>query len=69
MINYKIIEVYNISICCEVIFEMRTADSEKVSFYDCAENVKMKMADVISTLSIFVIERIENELIFECSWE
>ena len=34
MINYKIIEVCDISICCEVTLKMRTADSEKVSFYD-----------------------------------
>ena len=44
---------------------MQTTDSEKTFFYSCAENVKMKMVDIISTLSIFVAKKVENELIFK----
>ena len=69
IMNYKIAEVCNISIHCEVTFKMQTADSEKTLFYNCTENVKMKMTDIISTLSIFVTERVENELILKCLWE
>ena len=67
--NCKIAKICDISICCEVTFKMWTADSEKVSFYNCVENVEMKMTDVISIFSIFVIKGIENELILECLWE
>ena len=65
----KVAEVYDIPIHCEVTLEMWTADSGKVPFYDCAENVKMKVADVTSTLFIFVAEEVENKLIFKCPWE
>ena len=66
IINCKIVEICDIPICCEVTLEMQTADSEKASFYSCAENVKMKMTDIISILSIFVVKEVENKLIFEC---
>ena len=66
MMNHKIAEICDISICCEVTLEMWTADSEKVFFYNCAENVEVKVAGVTSTLSIFVAEGVENELILEC---
>ena len=69
IMNHKIAEICGISICCKVILEMQTADSEKVFFYSCAENVEMKMIDVISTFFIFVMKEVENELIFECFWE
>ena len=69
MINHKITEICNIPIYCEVTLEMRIADSGKVPFYSCAKNVEMKIADVISILSIFVTERVENELILEHLWE
>ena len=65
MINCKIAETCNISICCEVTLKMRTADSEKVPFYNCIENVEMKMIDIIFTFFIFVMKGVENELIFE----
>ena len=67
--NCKIAGVCDISIHCEVIFEMRTADLEKMSFYSCAENVKVEITDVIFTLFIFVVEEVENGLIFEHFWE
>ena len=67
--NYKIVEICDISICCEVTFEMQTADSGKAPFYSCAKNVKIKMTDVISTLFIFIAERVENKLIFKHFWE
>ena len=63
--NYKIVEIYKISICCEITLEMWTADSKKMSFYNCVENVEMKIIDIIFILFIFVTERIENKLIFE----
>ena len=66
IINHKVTEVYDIPIHCEVIFEMQTADSEKALFYNCVENVKVKMADIIFTLFIFITKEVENELIFEC---
>ena len=69
IMNCKVVEIYDISICCEVTLKMRTADSEKVPFYNCAENVEMNMTDVIFILSIFVAEGVENELIFEHLWE
>ena len=65
MINYKVVKTYDISIHCEVIFEMKTADSGKALFYSCAENVKMNVIDIIFIFSIFVAERVENELILE----
>ena len=64
--NCKIVEIYNIFIYCEVIFEMRTADSEKTLFYNYVKNVEMKMTNLIFTLFIFVAEEVENELIFKC---
>ena len=67
--NYKVAETCDIPICCEVTLEMQTADSRKAPFYSCAENVEVKMTDVISTLSIFVTEGVENELILEHLWE
>ena len=67
--NHKIAEICDISICCEVILKMWTADSEKAPFYSCAENVEVKVADVTSILSIFIAEGVENELILECPWE
>ena len=69
MINYKIVKICDILIYCEVIFKMWIADSGKVLFYNCTENIKMKMADVTFILSIFVVKGIENELILECPWE
>ena len=69
MMNCKIIEICDISICCEVTLKMRTADSEKMLFYNCAENVEVNVTDIISILSIFVMEGVENELIFEHFWE
>ena len=69
IMNHKITEVCDISIHCEITFEMQTADSEKAPFYNCAENVKMKMIDVTSTFSIFIVKGVENELIFEHLWE
>ena len=69
IINYKIAEIYDISICCKVILKMKTADSEKASFYNCAENIEMNMADIISTLFIFVMKGVENELILKHLWE
>ena len=38
-------------------------------FYNCAENVEVKMADITSTLFIFVAEGVENELILEHLWK
>ena len=67
--NYKITEIYNIFICCEVTFKMWTADLKKMPFYSCAENVKMKIIDIIFIFSIFVAEGIENELILEHFWK
>ena len=69
MMNHKIAETYSISIYCEVTLEMRTADSEKAPFYSCAENVEVKVTDIIFILSIFVAEGVENELILKCFWE
>ena len=69
MMNCKVAEVCNILICCEVTLEMWTADSGKAPFYDCAEDVEVEVVDVISTLSIFVVKGVENELILECFWE
>ena len=69
IMNHKVAEVYDISIYCEVILEMQTADSGKVFFYNCAENVEVKVVDVISILSILVAEGVENELILEHLWE
>ena len=69
MINYKITEVCDIFIHCKVTFKMQTADSEKAPFYNCAENVEMKMTGITSTLSIFVTKGVENELILEHPWE
>ena len=67
--NYKIAEVCDIPICCEVTLEMWTADSGKTLFYNCVKNVEMKMADIISILFIFVTEGVKNELIFKCLWK
>ena len=67
--NYKVTEVCDISIHCEVTLKMRTVDSGKASFYSCAENVKVNVTDIISILSIFVAEGVENELIFKCFWK
>ena len=67
--NYKIAEVCDIFIYCKVILEMWTIDSEKVFFYNYVENVKVKVIDVISTFSVFVVKRVENELILEHLWE
>ena len=69
MINHKIAEICDIPIHCEVTFEMQTVDSGKAPFYSCAEDVEMKMADIISILFIFVAERVENKLIFEHFWK
>lgn len=66
IINHKVAKAYDISIHCDVTLEMQTADSEKAPFYSCAEKIKVKIADVIFTLSIFITEEIENELIFKC---
>ena len=65
MMNYKVVEVYDISISCEITFKMQTADSGKASFYSYAENVEVKMIDITSTLFIFVTKKVENELILE----
>ena len=67
--NCKIAKICDISICCEVTLKMWIIDSEKAFFYNYAENVEMKVTDVISTLSIFVAKGVENELILECLWE
>ena len=69
MINHKIAKACDISIYCEITFKMWTADSEKTPFYNCAENVEVKMTDVNFILSIFVTEEVENELILKCLWE
>ena len=69
MINCKIADTYNISIHCEITLEMWTADSRKMFFYNCTENVEVKMIDVIFIFSIFVTKEVENELIFKCLWE
>ena len=69
MMNCKIVETYNISIHCEVTFEMRTADSKKASFYNCAENVEVKITDIISIFFIFIMKGVENELILEHFWK
>ena len=69
MMNHKIAEICDIPIHCEVILEMWTADSEKAPFYNCAENIEMKMTDIISIFFIFVVKGVENELILECLWE
>ena len=63
--NYKIVEICDIFIHCEVTFKMKTADSGKALFYNCAENVKVNVIDVISIFFIFVAEGVENELIFK----
>ena len=65
MMNHKITEVCDIFIHCEVTLKMQTADSEKAFFYDYVKNVEVKMADIISILSIFITEKIKNKLIFE----
>ena len=67
--NYKVAEVCGISICCEVTLKMQTADSGKTSFYNCAENVEVKIVDITSIFFIFIIKKVENELILECLWE
>ena len=67
--NYKVAEIYDIFICCEVTLEMWTVDSGKVPFYNCAENVEIKVTGIICTFSIFVVKGVENELILECLWE
>ena len=69
MINCKIVKICDIFIHCKVTFKMRTADSGKVPFYNCAENVKMKIIDIIFIFFIFVAEEVENELIFKCLWK
>ena len=69
MINYKIAETCNILIHCEITLEMQTADLKKASFYSCAENVEIKIINIIFILSIFVVKKVENELIFEHLWE
>ena len=69
IINCKVVEVCDIFICCEVTLEMQTADSEKASFYNYAENVEMKMTDIIFTLSIFVAKGVKDELILEHFWK
>ena len=69
MINHKVAKVYDISIHCKITLEMWIADSKKALFYNCTENVKMKMIDITSIFSIFIIEKVENELIFEHLWE
>ena len=61
--------MYDIFIYCEITLKMWTADSGKAPFYNCAENVKVKVIDIISTLFIFVVKGIKNELIFEHFWE
>ena len=65
MINCKIIEICNILIYCEVTFKMKTADLRKAFFYNCTENIKVNVTDIISTFFIFVVKRVENELILE----
>ena len=67
--DHKVAEIYDIPICCEITLEMQTADSGKVLFYSCTEDVEVKITDITSILSIFVAEKVENELIFECFWE
>ena len=67
--NCKVAEACDIPIHCEITLEMQTADSGKAPFYSCAEDVEVKMADIIFTFSIFVAEGVENELIFEHFWE
>ena len=67
--NCKIIKVCNISICCEVILKMQTANSEKTSFYNCVKNVEIKMTDIIFIFSIFITKKIENKLIFKHLWK
>ena len=69
MMNCKVAETCDIFIHCEVILEMWTADLKKMLFYDCVENVKVKMTDIISTLFIFIVKEVENELIFKYFWE
>ena len=69
MINHKVAEVYGISIHCEVTLEMQTADSGKALFYNCAKNVEVKMIDITSTFSIFIVKEVENELIFKHLWK
>ena len=65
IMNYKIIEVCDISTCCKVILKMRTADLKKISFYNCAKNVEVNVIDVIFIFFIFIMKKVENELIFE----
>ena len=69
MMNYKIAEICDIPIYCEVTFEMQTADSGKTLFYNCAENVEMEIAGITSTLFIFIAKGVENELILEHLWK
>ena len=65
MMNCKVAEMCDIFICCKVTLKMQTVNSGKAFFYNCTENVEMKMADIIFTLFIFIIKRVENELILE----
>ena len=46
IINYKIINIYNISIYYEVILEIKTVDLKKMFFYNCTENVEIKITDI-----------------------
>ena len=64
--NYKIIKICDIFIYCEITLKIQTADSKKMFFYNYVENVKMKITDIIFIFSIFIAEKIENELIFKC---
>ena len=67
--NCKIIKICNIFICCEVNFKIQTADSGKAPFYNCTENVKIKMINIIFTLFIFIVKKAENKLILKYSWK
>ena len=66
MMNHKIAEIYDISICCEVTFEMKTVDLRKTFFYNYTENVEVNITDITFILFIFITKGIENELIFKC---
>ena len=69
MMEHKVAETCDISIHYEVTLEMQTADSGKAPFYSCAENVEMKMINIIFIFFIFIAEEIENELILKHLWE
>ena len=69
IMSHKIAEICDIPICCKITFKMQTADSRKMSFYNYAENVEVKIADVTFILSIFIMKGVENELILKCFWE